>query len=1112
MRLKAKYIGDDMTLDEYNAYQYLLYHMDCWEETIHLDMEENYVGEYSRYMLDQSPFLLNDKHDTYKVRTDLDSSSKLRIFLEDISRLFDKHHMEFSCVLYYKPNKAIDDKIYEPTDYEDIDQYNQNKSQETPDPEKEYQKITIPCILDDTIIEIPLWDNVNNKPLLEKNTLIYRWLKLKIDLSKTPYIDIKNGKATEPYEILIDSLEELIKLIKRAPRDGTLTVVRLDSTITYNVPKPLIIEDGQNIEIRGGTAGYITSTGFKGGRAVLNGRYCKRTFIVKPGGMLKLDHLTLVNNNSIGYNVYDRGRGGAVLVESIRKDNGEPKFGILKCEYCSFQNNKAVSGGAIFSYHAGVFLDTCDFINNSSTNNGGAVYFLGNDVKLHFANMTVANGTAVQLKVKITDYLARLVDEGYVDFYLKSGSEDVYLGTVDVAKYNKVSDTYKLTTIPNTGTIKDTITEDDEIMYEIIVKNHFPVTQTTNGVTRLKALYDNNFNQITLAEGESRFKAVFKKEVDGVPITTKTNEETKKKYLDYTNPNLLKYIVYLDELTGYSYTPYNAVIKKDRTDTANEITYPVILKYDKPVTVTVNNVTYLKPPYDSENFKPIDLDEGEILDSIVFKKKKDGEAIPTVYNQDDGKTYLDYGNHDVLEYIVYNQSIDLTNINKGWAVYEYNIPRSNTKPILNFIAVYNGGAMYDSDAVMNTVSVVFPETYTADYVSKNNGALGSTITITVKVTGNNQTVITKPKGTFTIDGNKYTAMNNSENYYIKYKIPESLDDDTNTIPISFELEKSINYVCSPADSEITIGTKEKYLINGAINGVFVDELDIQKTSPTSSTYTDDGITSSLVESWINAGLTDVFVRCRDYSNAQKKATLITALDRLKGKKLRVHAVIDCFYNHDGTSVTEKWTNVNPSTLSRKTWITNQITSILNYTAVDGICLDYCRFEGGSELSSNGNIETDKRKQYVTDAVKEIVEKIVSISPKTYISLTVMPEEKTDTNYGQSFKELGDLVDYIIPLAYKGDYSAVSNNSDSWLVDVCNLVAKEVDKSHILCCLQTYTNNTELEKAIADNKLATVCRAKSNLDSSINALATAGIKGVCLYREGLIQNYPKQYKI
>lgn len=1159
-------------------------------------MEEGVIGTYAYYLLQPSTFLLNDKADTYKIKQSLNSSSKLTISILDIPDFLDLKHLKFTFTLYYKStfkvNKDDGNEVTrQPSDYRELKDVQPEESKEYPKLERDYEHIEIVGELSGKNINIPLWDTENNKALFQKNDLISRWVDISITYdTSVPYIDIRNGIANEPYEILVDSFEELKKIITYATRDKLLHVIRLDSNKTYYFPETLHIKKGQNIEIRGGNGEWIKNEdksvhngktvldGSKVGKSVETGLNERRLFIVEAGGQLTLTNMHLRNCNCNNAE-YDKGKGGAILVESVRRIDGVPEFGILTCTDCVFLENKAWNGGAIFSYHAGLFLDGCDFILNESAMYGGAVYYWARDVRLEFPNLVSENGKVITLLLKVTDYLARPVLEGEVDFYLKQGKKETFIETVNVNEYTDLhlKQKYGLDYIPTVGTLKQVITEYDETKQSIITLNGIPQTYTKDGKIYLKKLYDetDGFKQVELKKGiklkfgniektfdEKKTLVVLKKQIEIkknngekeiIKLPTYYNEKDQKTYLNYNDPTLLKFIVYLDEITNKDHIPSNAELKIGQTDDPTETEWNIITKDGKPVTMyDSNNNVILKPTYDSE-YKPITLDpeSGEVLTKgVVFKNKAEfdkidpetGEieyengkpkkhmvALPTVIHQNqsvgdaEGTTHLKFSDPTLINYLVYNQVIDENKV-RGWVSYDYKIPDDNKDRVLQFVAHYRAGATYEDEVAVNTVDVIFPEKYTATFVDSDKGTVGTTLTIRVKVTNEQQTVIFEPQGIFTIDKVKYNAQHDGTNYTLKYKIDEKYN--SNKLPIKFELKESIHYKCEPVTIEMTLSEPEKgQEENAPVNftGIFINTTNLQLKTGSTTDYIDTYITDSLVKGWETNGITDIFVRCINYEDSKNKALLTTVLDKIKSlkleKKFRVHAVVNVFYNADGTTTKECWTNVNPTVESRKTFVLKQIELLLKNTAINGICFDYNRFNGSTSSEVNGKVDKEKRSVHITSAMKSFNEKVEKVKKQTYVSMTVMPEENAMVDYGQNFKELAKHVDFLMPLAYIGDYEGVSKGKDSWLSDVIKLLKdNEVPLDKIVTVIQTYKDWKTLENKQKINKVADALRTKETMDATIKEIAKNKIRGNCLFREGLIPKdkdgklqYPVTYK-
>ena len=204
-------------------------------------------------------------------------------------------------------------------------------------------------------------------------------------------------------------------MVKFAPNDGeTITYIRLNSQNQYKLTDTITIKNGQHIHILGGT---IT-------RATIDGTDAKRSFIVKAGGTLDLERLNLINNDAT-QTAYERGLGGAVLVEYDKSTN---KYGNLTMNSCSATNNKARSGGAVFAQHACVTLNNSTFKNNTATMEGGTITYKALAVRQKFNSIRDIPGTKVILKIDVLDYSDNPLTEGYLQVYgVIDGEEQQYL-------------------------------------------------------------------------------------------------------------------------------------------------------------------------------------------------------------------------------------------------------------------------------------------------------------------------------------------------------------------------------------------------------------------------------------------------------------------------------------------------------------------------------------------------------------------------------------------------------------------------------------------------------------------------------------------------------------
>lgn len=443
MNLEPKHLGDELTLDEYNACQYLLYSMDCWNENVILDTYSAYGrnGEtkYAMYKLvDSNKILTTEKGETYRINAKLtDSNNNLSIYMYDINGNFDKLNIVPFLKIYYQAPKEYQDgnnQSWKPdvTDDLEIDLWGSDEAKASEqleaatthtDLEKQYSHFFVSGVFDKKTRKI----NFKLPTDLPQDSIINKRIVINFKFNNEPYVDFRNGIANTSEEIWVDTVEDLERLVSAVPKKEEPTVFRLDSNVelfkpknsrytekigTYILSSPLIIKKGQNIIIRGGT----------NNRSRINGSKSKRCFIVKPGGKLTLSNI-ICEYGYANISDYDMGRGGAILVEGNYSD-----FGTLECNHCAFVHNRANHGGAIFCYHTGLFLTNCAFDSNEALFNGGAVYYHAQDVTIQVSNVVGKVGELVTLKAVVKHLNGVGANEGKVEFYRRNTNYDLKLG------------------------------------------------------------------------------------------------------------------------------------------------------------------------------------------------------------------------------------------------------------------------------------------------------------------------------------------------------------------------------------------------------------------------------------------------------------------------------------------------------------------------------------------------------------------------------------------------------------------------------------------------------------------------------------------------------------
>ena len=212
------------------------------------------------------------------------------------------------------------------------------------------------------------------------------------------------------------------------------------------------------------------------------------------------------------------------------------------------------------------------------------------------------------------------------------------------------------------------------------------------------------------------------------------------------------------------------------------------------------------------------------------------------------------------------------------------------------------------------------------------------------------------------------------------------------------------------------------------------------------------------------GVTDIFLNYYAFE-VYAKSKVVAWIKKAKAQKINVHIWVQCFYN-DG-----KWQNPKTTNLTSKL---KEIKGYANIEGVYGIHLDYLRYPGNAYKTSGG-----------ADAITAFVKKVKSQNPKTFLTCAVMPENEDDKKYyGQDIPTLGKIVNAIIPMQYKGNYSS----GTSWLQATTKYFSKYAT---VWSGLQTYKSDDDPTQLSAKEILSDAKTCISN-----------GAKGIILFRYGI----------
>ena len=219
----------------------------------------------------------------------------------------------------------------------------------------------------------------------------------------------------------------------------------------------------------------------------------------------------------------------------------------------------------------------------------------------------------------------------------------------------------------------------------------------------------------------------------------------------------------------------------------------------------------------------------------------------------------------------------------------------------------------------------------------------------------------------------------------------------------------------------------------------------------------------------NNGVTDIFLNYYAF-NVHGESKVLKWISKAKANGINTHIWMQCFYTDDG------WVNpvTNKNIISSKL---KEAKKYANMKDVYGVHLDYLRYPGNAYKTKNSTTT-------ITDFVKNVRKECSNV----FLSCAVMPEMDDDKYYyGQDIKELGAIVDAILPMQYKGNYSA----GKDWLASTSKYFS---GKSVLWSGLQTYKSDDD-----------TSLLSANELESDVKTCLNNGAKGVILFRYGLTPN-------
>lgn len=218
-------------------------------------------------------------------------------------------------------------------------------------------------------------------------------------------------------------------------------------------------------------------------------------------------------------------------------------------------------------------------------------------------------------------------------------------------------------------------------------------------------------------------------------------------------------------------------------------------------------------------------------------------------------------------------------------------------------------------------------------------------------------------------------------------------------------------------------------------------------------------------------ITNIFLFQRAFEDPTLQNSTKEFINKAKNENIRVHAWIMCLRQNNTWIDPVKHPEI-------KDVLVQKATKYIKEYNVDGIHLDYIRYPGNAP--KNG---TD----IIADIVKYVYESVKKIKPNALVSAAVMPEMWANYIYGQDYTNMSRYLDFIVPMAYKGNY----NETTEWIGKVTRYVVEHSLKP-VVTGILAYRSDKNPVKLPA-----------SELVQDIRAALENGASGFAIFHYGII---------
>ena len=197
--------------------------------------------------------------------------------------------------------------------------------------------------------------------------------------------------------------------------------------------------------------------------------------------------------------------------------------------------------------------------------------------------------------------------------------------------------------------------------------------------------------------------------------------------------------------------------------------------------------------------------------------------------------------------------------------------------------------------------------------------------------------------------------------------------------------------------------------------------------------------------------------------------------------IKVHLWMQVFYAEGGWQNPVSDGNINYDLINSKV---KEAKSYAKIKGIAGVHFDYVRYPGTAHNYGNSV-------KAINTFIKDATKAIHGVNKKLIVSAAVMPEPSgMEYYYGQDISTMGDYLDAIIPMVYKGNYNAGTN----WIKWVTQTFEHQSKKAKIWTGLQSYRSDSNLDKI-----------PSKELMGDARAAMAGGADGIILFRFGLYDN-------